>query len=892
MDSSTSGISGRSPTGISSQTSGKPNNPSHSSPKTDTQRTVKKAQGDELFVSKIRERLDTPATPVSGTSLHQRNPRIPNTVHPKINPAVEQLQQLIKQHTQHDQPTADKPESEHTASSPPNHTPPQQIQKKQLKRVISKPWQTFLKSTWQQYSLSPSLDRIPSGEKAWLRESFLKHLATTQTYPKNNDEAFYLLNQYLKEHVSLFHQSLPSTIQCLTRDDNHAQSLLEVSLQPLLENTGLSRREIKLVRHAGSLATRVSQMASLSPYETLNGGGDRQPVHLQNTLNAFMVQLSKTQQISDELRSCLQNDITRMLQTCTEQEALFKTLQKNDFRTPEAFRKCLETQYQAVWQTLGSTMTPQVQKARRALLTLYMQHQQLIAQQGDFIPDMVQQVAHCNSEIIKELKKAGLKKTFDTMLTEKLSETSKAFSRKQAFRINGVLHHSETSYCPAAQLRYHHPGEPQGDRDPFEHSYQGRISPSMRRDSDSAVNLCTSRLSMNGKDLDKSVRVGIPYAYAHPADQRDAITHRRLNEALTALLLQHKTGTEELTNAMDNPDAVIDLPVCYTNLMSPDVLRGIGKHIPSKQLKEVMDDERKWCHETWKSMKKHWQGKTETLTLYSSAGIPHKVNVNVEPFMFICPCNLIAHNTFIALTGDTWKDAENQNREALGRLLGNLDPGTPIEGFIGQRLHQYSPEQQKKIHLLADHMRELNRTGMRHCAETDPFLYSRTLNALLNSVGMPVMEGCKSNKDRTGLKKAHDHTQLSYLEACQSDAMDTDYIRRYIMTESPDFAALLQQMAVNGGHTTIQTLNTAMPGYRITRSVSHWLEPVYELIQRGKPLSKKQEKALQKTFVETESDQMSVDKLSEQGKPGKQPEPFRPAVNAVDTPHRPLVPPV
>ncbi len=891
MDSSTPNIPGKSPAGMASQTSATGFQPEGT---TRSQRTVKKSQGDELFVKKIKTHGEEASeSPVSTISLHQRVPQV-------INPAAEQLHQLFKQHTL--APSSGDPKKplttaisseqhEQTLFTPPA-VMPQPVQEKQLKRVIGKPWQTFLKSAWKQHSLSPSLDRIPAGEKAWLRQSFLKHLSDNQIHPKNTEEAQSLFIQYLKEHVSLFQKTLPHTIEYLTNHENRSQSLLAESLQALLDSAGLTNREVSLVRQATSLASRVSHMANLSPYETLNGDGAGQPARLQRELNALKRRLNQSKSISDTLKDCLRQDTTRMLQTCIEQEQLFTTLQHNDFRTPDEFKQCLEVQYQAVWKTLGSSMSPHVQKARKSLLKLYMHHQRYIKQQNNFIPDLVQQVAHCNQEIIEELKKAGLKKTFNTMLIEKLGETSKAFSKQQAFRINGVLHHSETSYCPAAQLRYHHPGEPQGDRDPFEHSYHGRMSPSMQRDSDSAVNLYTSSLSMDGKALEKSVRVGIPYAYAHPAKERDSVTHRRLTEALTAMLLQHKAGSEELANAMDNPDAVIDMPVCYTNLMSPDVLRGIGKHIPIKALQESMDDERNWCRETWKSMEHHWQDKTTSLTVYSSAGIPHKVNVNVEPFMFICPCNLIAHNSFLAMTGDTWSEAEIHNKRALTNLIGSLKPGATIEGFIGKQLDRYSPEQQLKIQLLVNHMRELTRIGMRHCATKDPFLYSRTLNSLLNSIDMPVMEGCKSNKDRTGLKKAHDHTQLCYIEASHSDAIDSDFIRRYVMTESPDFAALLQQMALNGGHTTIQTQNTAMPGYRITESVSARLEPIYELIQRGKPLSKKQIKLLQKALTEKATSIAENHPVSEQDPPIQQPEPFRPAVNAVDDPNRPLVPPV
>ncbi len=888
MDSSTPNIPGTSPAGMANQPPAKKPQPEGT---THSQRTVKKAQGDELFVKKIKTHGEEDAeSPVSTTSLHQRAPQA-------INPAAEQLHQLVKLHNR--PPSANEPDEPLISPTERNNTQtvspatmPEPIQEKQLKRVISKPWQTFLKAIWKQHDLSPSLDRIPAGEKAWLRQSFLKYLSDEQLYPKNTEHAQSLFIQYLKEHVSHFQQNLPHTIKYLTNHENRSQSLLAESLQALLDGAGLTNREVSLVRQASSLASRVSHMAGLSPYETLNGDEARQPARLKRELDALKGRLNHSKSISDELRDCLRQDIAKMLQTCIEQEQLFTTLQRNDFRTPDEFKRCLEEQYQAAWQTLGSSMAPHIQKARKSLLKLYMQHQQHIKQQSDFIPDLVQQVARCNKDIIAELKKAGLKKTFNTMLIDKLSETSKVFSKQQAFRINGTLHHSETAYCPAAQLRYHHPGEPQGERDPFEHSYHGRLSPSMKRDSDSAVNLYTSSLSMDGKALEKSVRVGIPYAYAHPAGERDAITLRRLNEALTALLLQHKAGTGELANAMDNPDATIDMPVCYTNLMSPDVLRGIGKHIPIKSLQDTMDDERHWCRETWKSMEAHWQDKTTTLTVYSSAGIPHKVNVNVEPFMFICPCNLIAHNSFLALTGDTWNEAETQNKRALTKLIGNLEPDAPVEGFIGKRLNQYSPEQQQKIQLLVNHMRELTRTGMRHCAAKDPFLYSRTLNALLNSIDMPVMEGCKSNKDRTGLKKVHDHTQLCYLEACQDDAIGTDFIRRHIMTESPDFAALLQQMALNGGHTTIQTQNTAMPGYRITESVSARLEPIFELIQRGKPLSKKQVKQLQKTLAEKATAIATSRPSSEQDQSTQQPEPFRPAVNAVDNPNRPLVPPV
>ncbi|GAA4652845.1 hypothetical protein GCM10023116_51290 [Kistimonas scapharcae] len=901
MNSSTPNIPGTPPAGMTSQTSGASSHRPQPEGTTHSLRTVKKALGDELFVKKIKTHGDEiPQPSVSTTSLHQRAPRIADSTHRTINPAVEQLHQLVKQHAQHfspDEPALTQETSprsylnNHTPPSPPTAAP-ESVQEKKLKRVTGKPWNTFLKAVWNRFGLSPALNSIPTGEKAWLRQSFLKHLANHQTYPKNNKEAQQIFIQYLKQHNSLFQQSLPHTIGHLTQHANHPQSLLAESLQPLLENSGLTRRELSLIRQAASLATRISHMTSLSPYETLNGGGARQPAHLTNALNAFKKQLNKTKSLSDELRHCLNLDITKMLQTCMEQEQLFATLQSNDFRTPETFKDCLETQCQAAWKTLGNSMTPQAKKARKALLKLYINHRESIDQQGGFIPDMVQQVAGCNAKIIGILEAAGLRSTFNAMLTEELSKSSKAFVKQQAFRVNGVLHQSETRYCPAAKLRYHHPDEPQGGRDPFEHSYQDRMSTSMRRDSDSAVNLYTSSLSMDGRDVEKSVRVGIPYAYAHPADQRDTITHRRLNEALTALLLQHKADTEELANAMDNPDAAIDMPVCYTNLMSPDALRSMGKHIPITKVKDVMDDERKWCRETWKSMKKHWQDKTTTLTIYSSAGTPHTVNINVEPFMFICPCNLIAHNKLLALTGDTWRDAEKQNGKMLGRLIGSLTPGDPIEGFIGQRLQQYPPETQQKIQLLADHMRELTRTGMRHCAEKDPFLYSRTLNSLLNSIDMPIIEGCKSNKDRTGLKKAHDHTQLCYLKACQADAMETDFIRRHIMTESPEFEALLQQMAVNGGHTTIQTQNTAMPGYRITRSVSAHLDPIFELIQRGTPLSKKQEKILQKSLAERASHIPASQNAHEQGTPKQQPAPYRPAVNAVDNPNRPLVPPV
>ena len=109
MDSSTPNIPGNRPAGMTNQTSGASSNTPQPEGTAHSQRTVKKAQGDELFVKKIKTHGDEPPPPTVRTiSLHQRAPRIADSAHRGINPAVEQLHQLVKQHAQHfspDQPS-------------------------------------------------------------------------------------------------------------------------------------------------------------------------------------------------------------------------------------------------------------------------------------------------------------------------------------------------------------------------------------------------------------------------------------------------------------------------------------------------------------------------------------------------------------------------------------------------------------------------------------------------------------------------------------------------------------------------------------------------------------------------------------------------------------------
>ncbi|WP_157236952.1 inositol phosphate phosphatase SopB [Endozoicomonas elysicola] len=411
-----------------------------------------------------------------------------------------------------------------------------------------------------------------------------------------------------------------------------------------------------------------------------------------------------------------------------------------------------------------------------------------------------------------------LEAAYEQATIQRLAADTKPFIIEQYLKDDeGQWHHVIHEYTPAPYLDYN-------GSEPFELPYAGRAAPSMERDTKHAVNMYAYKMTVDGKIVDQYTRVGTPYAHMESRKEDiQTISCQRWREILVNILVTEKKEELDRILAGSDSSAEIELPIAYTNLMSPDGFRtpeakALLKAFGKKELAKNLDNERAWIMNIHKTMENLHQVLDEQGQLVVMCNdVPKKVKVKLQPFMFVTPCNQLAFNRVFDPFGGLWKITHDINKEELKKLTGTK--GT-YGGYLSQKMDKLTEDEKKEACELTDWL-------WKHVSSNNSFEFGIKVRRLLFILKVSRMLGCKSNKDRTGRVCVKD-------QALKTSATYKDHKGKDCSSQKAQEISSKHEsyQMVHGGHVHIQQYCTGVPGSKIDSTVKGGIDKVFDVILR------------------------------------------------------------
>ena len=464
-----------------------------------------------------------------------------------------------------------------------------------------------------------------------------------------------------------------------------------------------------------------------------------------------------------------------------------------------------------------------------------------------FYSNLVSELEAYQNYLLKQLATLGFtRKDFDRSLMHIMSrEPTAPIVKDLVFQVNGRMERFQVRITPAHALRWHPPGV-QGNRDPFALGYDGRFVSSMDKAQDQhAVHLMTYEVfetpsadlltatENGGQRIYQEVHVGIPYYDAVPADQRAAVARRRLQEALDAglVLMSDELGLERASS----PDDAITVPVVYTLLLSPDVLRKVLKKL--KLSGPGLDNEWQMTQATRDLFYSMTDQPAQPQVLMDAAGYPREVWVRYQPVVFVCPSNWLYLNDAASHLFRTGTLADRINAEAIERLVGNARRDGAIGGIVDEamkRLADRLTEQDRDdISELVHRLRVLVKDP-KYFKHARPFELQFTLNDLGRRIRALLITSCKSAKDRTNLVAQNSLVNIaeSHVRSRYPGTTVVERLGDLDLPLSQEQIENRQQAFLNGGGPEDQVYCLGIPGSKCDGSARGPLEKVFDAARR------------------------------------------------------------
>ena len=558
------------------------------------------------------------------------------------------------------------------------------------------------------------------------------------------------------------------------------------------------------------------------------------PIELLNTLKGDSGAIACTYQGLVEITNSLKEDFAGL-------KRFIKDATIYDFRSGGNYLQQVEV-YQNILPDLIAGLPAEKQESIEQSLNSLIEEKQLLAYREGNLVSSVPTTIDEMMELYEVFKQTFSAKVFNEKMIAELEKNSSGFEAKFHFYLDGQWKEVKSTYVPPAIMCLKDVSEQAGgsvtvDTSPFEHSYEGKLSPSLLRKTNHAMNMLDFSMEVDGQEITKQIRVGCPYAYTEKeAAEREKVTLDRTKEIFTALLMQNHAT--ELQTAMNNPGHMpIHLNSVYFNLLSPDNLR--SKKLPESLRKaKNIEDEKMWVVELHK-MFKSLAGQPLDLKVRAKSGELKTIRVVPNVRMFVVPCNSLALkqpddiNPFkkalqstLLYAADTWKTVNKINNESLAEILESDD--------VAEKMNGLSEGKQKEVNEILGKIESLKRpSGEIDFEEVtnnyNPFYFSELLMGLTQLIALDILSGCKSNKDRTSLFQTAMQAYLAsgaHLHESQNSKDETLTLFHRMIFELFIFY---------GGHTELQKRNCGVAGFRIGKTPGRYLDSDnYQIARRAK----------------------------------------------------------
>lgn len=356
----------------------------------------------------------------------------------------------------------------------------------------------------------------------------------------------------------------------------------------------------------------------------------------------------------------------------------------------------------------------------------------------------------------------------------------------------------------------------------------GGVSSHSFTESQHTVNLCESKLTMPTQDggekvVFRGLRHGIHSAFGiEDKEKRVQANLSRATETVKTALL---TNPELLQKALKGE--TVPLPMTSISLVTPDDARGFindtfGALKHDNERRQLLEQV-----EAWKTLSDPKNQPIEFEVL-DEHGVSRTVKVNPDVIALNFGVNggaLNAHKgVFTDLIGG-WGNSRVVNEDGLKRLIGDLKPGEPLGGRVGDFLAKCEDPQKKKVVTkLCEQIRDMWADGSYMKMGKDPYKMPARLAVLANMIDNTTVWNCKSGKDRTGELDVEAKFLAAQIEL-------TGEVPEPEHEFSDEETRMFREFALSTGSLEIQQYNTGIGGFK-TEGVSAITERIGDFSAR------------------------------------------------------------
>ena len=675
-----------------------------------------------------------------------------------------------------------------------------------------------------------------------------------------------LASEYLRHHLSHFSRHCSRTSEFLLEHTDLEPPILSGHLQDWAnyQKTELTENDRKLVSNFHILTNKSLAILASSSLEDSTVVGVQDQIESVNQLSMKLMQCSNEiyryrEHLPTQLCRAMELDLNQQLIRVNEYKRLLEVNAAGDPRRLEQRQKMRLTELQAAqqvfqnkiaaldelsktktlsskqnkklekWQAANDKLSGHINEVRagkpaRSPVTGKMFALNLKSRGGE------QKASDYRKEVIKFLRQHGIGKS---EAGKKLGHYREELLKKTGFepikkamvvQINGETFDCVSEITPAAYLTIDvedRPDSKKGDYDVFPVQYKKQgIPSSSRKESTHAVNLNETRLEVEGEKCFRGLRSATLSAFGiKDKEQRMKANRNRARELVVAAVrMQIDRDDDSKDDVLHH--SVIPVKLFSTSLLSPDFFR---------HYTHFHDDELTMQQEQVQALQEViaeiMEDKEGTVIITESNGDHREVQVDLELITCNFGVNEVSLNPVRRRLMGAWGAAGAENAQALHDLLGSVEPGDKIDGWVGDFLEDCVEEERQVVIELVEQIRSLYVTEAYKKEEDDAYKMIERLQLLAYKIGAVPHFNCKSGKDRTGEADAA-------IKRFATQVAVNGFVPDPGLPMNREEQILAQQFVYNTGNIELQQNNLNLPGYKTKTGKAQLGEVVFKMTHK------------------------------------------------------------
>lgn len=673
---------------------------------------------------------------------------------------------------------------------------------------------------------------LPDYEKKRLSQHIEQSFYSRADHQISKAEAKSLIAGVFSNCSPGFAEATPETARVLEHETEGAPLYPDVFTQwqyrqPFAVNTR------NVLHNFRSLSSQSARLQWESPFDELNIKSWTKQISATQThidkLELTVQHLSQNKELPEVVQQALLLDLYTQTKKAKTHIQYLQALQACDFRSADnmfmARMHNLTTARQVVDEMLAKTDLPEKKRARVEALRAELDQDitGLRQDSGEEILFMRKAINAHAKGLRDRLVKAGLpakqvgKHWKKVALAASNSKEWLPIEKILPVRTDDGVALYKGTITPAAKIRLHAPGQPEGSRDPFTVSYQqmGRSS-ATRTEPEHAVNLAESRLTTDdGRVLYDGLRSGT-LTPPTGTPRIDNIVESRAKELLQAAIvkkLQQLPADQQQSILSGKEPINFDMVSC--SMLSPDKVRNFTGLLADEFTMQTLQSQAlaRLCSEPL------------SISLTDSLGDPHNVTANIRLTTVNVPVNEFGFNPLLAAGGKTWQTSDSENDKGFTALFGDIQPDAELGGIVGEWLTGAGADsaERDKVIELAKQIRTMYSRREHHTEGVNAYKLVERVQLLAFMIGAVAHMNCKSGKDRTGEADARTRQLASEVDRL-------GYVPAYNAPWTRSHREAVQTFVTGAGNLEVQMQNINVPAYKTATGKDELGNAVFQIV--------------------------------------------------------------